>query len=587
MDKLNNEGNTIWYLDTGATSHMTGNKQLFTTLNTNVKGTVRLGDNSCVQIEGKGSILIETKNGEHRLLTDILYIPYLKSNVLSIGQAEEGGCKIEIKHGVLSMFEPDGTLLMRVQRSLNRLYKINLKSAAPVCLLTRLDNPAWLWHAHLGHVNFDTIKRLGSGQLVEGVPQINHPKQLCEACLAGKHSRYCFPCQTTFSASNPLEQVYADLCGPISPTSPSGNKYIILFVDDYSKYIWSYMLKAKDEAFEQFKKFKATVENQYGRKIKVLRSDCGGEFTSKEFMNFCELAGILRQLTVPYTPQQNGIVERRNRTVMSTARSILNAMNMPQYFWAEAVRHAVYVLNRLRTKFLKDKTPYEALKGNKPNLGHIRVFGCVGHVKTPSNLTRKLDDRSIPMVHLGFEPGTKGYRMYDMAGKKVVISRNVIFEESKKWDWHGGRKDHELTDITEKDFVIHPDMTPTEQQGPSEVQSEESSPNPSQNVNPQHESNESEGSHQPMFESPQPGITGRGPMLPRLPTDIVNPANPSLAIEDTYDNTPPQGWKNLSEIYDLLLSEGEPTTYEDATGHKEWELAMESEISSIERNKTW
>ncbi|KAD5508971.1 hypothetical protein E3N88_16674 [Mikania micrantha] len=202
--------------------------------------------------------------------------------------------------------------------------------------------------------------------------------------------------------------------------------------------MWPYLLKTKDEALERFKNFKAMVENKYGRRIKVLRTDRESRIT--------------RQLTAPYTPQQNGIVERRNRTVMSTTRSILNAMSMPQVFRAEAVRHAVYVLNRLPTKILKDQTPYEALKGTKPRVDHLRVFGCVGFVKTPSQLTKKLDDRSVAMVHLGIEPGRKAYRMYDVEGEKVVISRDVVFNEAQGWSW---TKDQSQGQIKEANFVLH------------------------------------------------------------------------------------------------------------------------------------
>ncbi|KAD5960723.1 hypothetical protein E3N88_12195 [Mikania micrantha] len=157
---------SMWYLDNGASNHMTGNKGLFSKLDTKIGGNVRFGDGSCVDIEGRGSILLECKNGEHRLLTDVYYIPFLKSNIISLGQLTEGGCKILMKQYYLWLYESDERLLMKVHRSANRLYKINLKIGAPVCLQSKVEDSAWIWHARLGHVNFDTIKRISTKEMV-------------------------------------------------------------------------------------------------------------------------------------------------------------------------------------------------------------------------------------------------------------------------------------------------------------------------------------------------------------------------------------------------------------------------------------
>jgi transposase InsO family protein len=135
-----------------------------------------------------------------------------------------------------------------------------------------------------------------------------------------------------------------------------------------------YVLKTKDQACEVFVKFKAESENQHGFQIKTVRSDRGGEFLSMAFRDVCEKAGIKRQFTAPYSPQQNGVVERRNRTVMEMARSIMNSMSVPARFWGEAVRHSVYLLNCLPTKVMGNCTPYEAWKGRKPHLGHVSVW---------------------------------------------------------------------------------------------------------------------------------------------------------------------------------------------------------------------
>nr|GEZ95377.1 zinc finger, CCHC-type [Tanacetum cinerariifolium] len=300
---------------------------------------------------------------------------------------------------------------MRVERSRNRLYKINLKVGMPMCLLANLENHAWLWHARLGHLNFDSLKQMTQKKLVEGIPSINHKNQVCNACLLGKHSRAPFPNQTNTKSSEPLNLVCGDLCGPISPETKSGKKYMFLLIDDCNRYMWVYFLKSKDEALETFKEFKLKVENEVGKKLKSFRTDREGEFTSMEFIRYCKENGILRQLTAPYSPQHNGILERRNRPVMSTTRT--------------------------STKALKDSTPYEALKDRKPNIRYLRVFGCKAYAKVTKPHLKKLEDRSKELVYLGTQPGSKAYRLFDPVTKDMVVSRDVKFKEDEGWDWKG------------------------------------------------------------------------------------------------------------------------------------------------------
>jgi len=168
----------------------------------------------------------------------------------------------------------------------------------------------------------------------------------------------------------------------------------------------------------------------------VLRSDRGGEFLSKLFAGICEEAGIKRQMIAPYSPQQNGVVERRNRSVMEMARSMLKSMKIPGKFWGEAVRHAVYLLNRLPTRPMGEQTPFEAMNGRKPHLGHVKVFGCLAHAKQTTPQLKKLDDRSQRLVYFGVEEGSKAHRLYDPVQKRIVISRDTIFEEAVSWGWN-------------------------------------------------------------------------------------------------------------------------------------------------------
>ena len=184
-----------------------------------------------------------------------------------------------------------------------------------------------------------------------------------------------------FRASELLELVHGDLCGPITPSTATRNRYIFVLIDDHSRYMWMILLKEKGDAFEKFKNFKAMVEQETKQSIKTFRTDRGGEFTSTKFNTFCEESGVHRHLTVPYTPQQNGVVERRNRTLLEMARSILKHGNMPNYMWGEGIRHATYLINRVVTRSLDAQTPYEVFKGRKPSMKHLRVFGCIGHTK--------------------------------------------------------------------------------------------------------------------------------------------------------------------------------------------------------------
>nr|GEX83346.1 zinc finger, CCHC-type [Tanacetum cinerariifolium] len=269
-----------------------------------------------------------------------------------------------------------------------------------------------------------------------------------------KQNRAPFPKKAKGRSTSPLDLIYGDLCEPITPATPSGKRYIFLLVDDYSRYMWAYFLSTKDQAFDTFKEFKKTIENELRTTLKMFRTDRGGEFNSSEFTQYCKENGIARQLTAPYSPQQNGVVERRNRTIMSTTRCMMKATEMPQDFWAEAVRHAIYILNSVPTKALEDITPYEAIKGKNPNLKDLRVSGCIAYAKVPSQHLTKLDDISIRMVYLGNEHGSKAYRLFDPTTQRICVSRDVKFKEDEKWDWSKYLGENTNDEPEWTDFII-------------------------------------------------------------------------------------------------------------------------------------
>ena len=303
----------VWFFDTGASSHMTGERHMFATLDETVHGTVKFGDGSHVAIRGRGTVVFRTQGGEQRALADVFFIPSLQSNIISVGQLDEGGCDIGIKHGFMTIRDPAERMLARVKRTGSRLYTGVLTIDTPTCLLAQGDSMPWRWHARMGHLHFRALRTMSTKQLVRGMPVIDRVEEYCDACALGKQHRAPFPQATTYRAEHGLDLVHTDLCGPITPASPGGKQYFLLVVDDHSRYMWLELLKTKDEAFECFKKVQVMAEAEGRCKLRAFRSDRGGEFNSIEFRKYCEEIGVKHYNTAPYSPQQNGVVERRTR----------------------------------------------------------------------------------------------------------------------------------------------------------------------------------------------------------------------------------------------------------------------------------
>ena len=257
------------------------------------------------------------------------------------------------------------------------------------------------------------------------------PQKECEACVLGKMQKKPFPKQSQHRATRPYEIVHSDVCGPMQVESKGVSRYMLTFTDDYSRYTTAYFIKSKSEVLSKFKEYVNSVEKHTDQQImklnilaeddvKVLRSDNGGEYTSNNFAKFCGEKGISHEFTVPYCPQQNGVAERMNRTIMERARSMLYQAKLPLDFWAEACSTAVYLHNRSPTTALKDETPF---------VSHLRVFGCVSYVHVPDGQRRKLDAKACKSIFVGYPPGVKGYKLYDLEKKKFVVSRDVQFFE--------------------------------------------------------------------------------------------------------------------------------------------------------------
>lgn len=298
-----------------------------------------------------------------------------------------------------------------------------------------MKDDAWLWHFRFGHLNFNGLRTLHQKKMVNGLPQIAAPSGTCGSCVVSKQPRNPFPQGKSRRAKALLELVHSDLCGPINPNSNGGKRYFITFIDDFSRKTWEYFLQEKSEAFDIFKRFKVLVEKETGSPLKVLRTDSGGEFNSQEFTIFCEENGIKRQLTAAYTPQQNGVCEWKNRTTLNMVRSILTRSGVSKSFWPEAVDWSIYILNRSPTFSVQNMTPEEAWSRQKPSVDYFRIFGCVAYAHVPDQKRIKLDDKGEKCIFLGVSNQSKAYKLYNPITKKIVISRDVIFDEDAIWSW--------------------------------------------------------------------------------------------------------------------------------------------------------
>ncbi|KAM1072945.1 hypothetical protein ACFX2B_017883 [Malus domestica] len=400
--------------------------------------------------------------------------------------------------------------------------------------------------------------------MVSGLPQIKDSSRVCENCMVGKQPRDPFPKRSTLRASQSLQLIHADICGPIKPASNSKKRYLLTFIDDFTRKTWVYFLVEKSEAFRFFKVFKSLVENETDASIKSLRTDRGGEFTSHEFVEFCVENGIQRQLTAAYTPQQNGVAERKNRTIMNMVRSLLTKKKMPKTFWPEAANWTVHVLNRSPTLAVKNKTPEEAWSGTIPSVSYFRVFGCISYVHIPDNKRTKLDDKSMKCVLLGVSKGSKAYRLFEPVSQKIIISRDVRFDENSSWVWD---EHHHEAVIADLEWDDDEDTTS--------------------------EANEvdSEGGDEDGFDGNDNDTSNNSG------SDKVSEANSSSSEERRPRN--PLVWmrdyvtgEGLSEeeeatVHLAFLASSDPVHYNEAVKNAKWRKAMDVEVAAIEKNNTW
>ncbi|MCO5593236.1 hypothetical protein L7F22_047243 [Adiantum nelumboides] len=308
-----------WYLDTGATHSMTGDSSwLHDYKPIQLSMEVRLGDDGAYMAEGMGTVYLKLPTGDVTKITGVYYIPGLAKNLLSVSEVTKSGTSIEFfhKYCIIKASIPNQTPVRLICPQKGRLYPLGI-SAMPFVMhsnsaISQADaNLETLrWHYRLGHPHVRAMKTLQMYKMVKGMTLSLSNIDLCEACIFGKMTRTKFPRSRT-KTSKVLELVHSDVFGPLPVPSLTGHKYVVLFLDDYSKYAIIYFMKHKSEVFQHFKHYHTFVEWHTAHRLQTLRSDNGGEYVSHEFRDYCLDLGIVRQFSVPHTPQQNGLAERK------------------------------------------------------------------------------------------------------------------------------------------------------------------------------------------------------------------------------------------------------------------------------------
>ncbi|GKC25426.1 retrovirus-related pol polyprotein from transposon TNT 1-94 [Tanacetum coccineum] len=340
-----------------------------------------------------------------------------------------------VKELQFNLFTDESQVLLKVPRK-NNMYSVDMKNIIPkeslTCLVAKATlDESMLWHRRLGHVNFKTINKLVKENLVRGLPSKRFENdQTCVACLKGKQHKASCKSKIQNSITQPLFMLHMDLFGPTFVSSLMNKKYCLVVTDDYSRFAYVFFLATKDETSSILKSFITKIENLVDKKVKIIICDNETEFKNRVMSEFYEQKGIKREFSVARTPQQNGIAERRNMTLIEAARTMLADSKLPTIFWVEAVNTTYYVHNRVLIVKPHNKTPYELFRGRIPVLRFMRPFGCHVTILNTLDYLGKFDGKSDEGFFVGYSMNSKNFRVYNIR-TKVEENLHIRFLEDK------------------------------------------------------------------------------------------------------------------------------------------------------------
>src|SRR5262245_7803220 len=429
-----------WLADSATTSHVTYQRDAFTSYVPTTDLSVTGIGGRVANIAGRGTVdLISTCNGKkYKLrLQDVLHIPDQKYNLISLGRWDAAGGQYNGGKGRLVLTNREGKQVAEGKKMGKHLYKMSLTtdrkgrststttSDGSTTFLGQEKGLSWeTWHKRFGHVGYPSLQKLYERNMVDGFNVNTHTtKPDCVACTEAKQHVEPFPKHTS-RQEEPGGLTHIDLWGKYAIRSINGNQYYLLFVDDSRRYVTVNFLKEKTEAAQGVINYLAHLITQ-GRTPKAIQIDRGKEFVNEKLDKWCKNKGIDIRLTAPYSPSQNGVAERMNRTLVELGRAMLTAQDLPEFLWEYAILHAAYLRNLSYTKRLETLTPYQGWHKRKPNVSHLREFGApVWILLQGQKEDRKMLPKSKRRSYMGYDEGSKAVKYYNAETGKVLTSRN-------------------------------------------------------------------------------------------------------------------------------------------------------------------
>jgi len=416
-----------WIIDSGASSHVCSDLAMFRELKSVSGVTVTLPNGTRVSITHIGTVHITQK----LILHNVLHVPDFKFNLMSVSSLVKTiSCSAHFYVDCCLIQELSQGLMIGRGRLYHNLYILETENTSPststpaACLFTgSVLNDGHLWHQRLGHPSSVVLQKLVS--IIPSLKSFNSESSPCCICPLAKQKRLAYISHNNL-ASNPFDLVHLDIWGPFSIESIEGFRYFLTVVDDCTRTTWVYMLRNKKDVSSVFPEFIKLVSTQFNAKIKAIRSDNAPELG---FTEIVKEHGMLHHFSCAYTPQQNSVVERKHQHILNVARALLFQSNIPMQYWSDCVTTAVFLINRLPSPLLNNKSPYELILNKQPDYSLLKNFGCLCFVSTNAHERTKFTPRARACVFLGYPSGYKGYKVLDLESHSVTVSRNVVFKE--------------------------------------------------------------------------------------------------------------------------------------------------------------